>query len=286
MAVTTMQSDINLALIAKLTALADDELLLCQRNGEWIGHAPMLEEDIALANIAQDELGHAMLWLGLRQELDNSDPDRSDPDRSDPDRSDPDRSDPDRSDPDRSDPDRLCFGREAADFRSCQLVEQPKGDWAFTLLRQYLFDAYEQQWLAAACHSSHQGLAAIAHSIGREERFHLEYSSLWVKQLALGTAESQQRSQQALNILWPLAGQLFVPLPGDDLLLKAAIIPATSSIQARWQAEVGAYLHHLGLVVPSTPMLQAPRHIASPYRAALIAELQAVARSDAATAVW
>lgn len=113
------------ALVARLTAWADDEVVLAQRLSEWVGHAPILEEDIAIANLAQDELGHAKLWLELRQELDGSDPDR------------------------------LVYFRDPLEFQNAILVELPKGDWAFTMVRQYLFDAYENLWLKEAAKSAY-----------------------------------------------------------------------------------------------------------------------------------
>ncbi|MDX1523563.1 MAG: Phenylacetic acid catabolic protein, partial [Anaerolineae bacterium] len=100
-----MNKSLKTALTARLTALADDELILAHRDSEWTGHAPILEEDIALANIAQDELGHATVFFGLLQDLTGADPDQ------------------------------IAFFRDAPDFRNAQLVELPKGDWAFTMLR-------------------------------------------------------------------------------------------------------------------------------------------------------
>jgi ring-1,2-phenylacetyl-CoA epoxidase subunit PaaC len=111
------------ALVGKLTALADDEVVLAQRLSEWVAHAPILEEDIAIANLAQDELGHAKLYLELRQELDGSDPDQ------------------------------VVFLRDPLDYGNAVLVELPRGDWAFTMVRQYLFDAYEGLWLREAASS-------------------------------------------------------------------------------------------------------------------------------------
>ena len=126
------------ALIRKLTALADDEIILAHRDGEWTGHAPILEEDIALANIAQDELGHAMLYLGLRRDLDGSDPDR------------------------------LAMFRKAAEYTNTRLVELPRGDWATTMVRQFLYDAYEALWLEAAAKSTYMPLAEVAQKALRE----------------------------------------------------------------------------------------------------------------------
>ncbi|HRP48297.1 MAG TPA: phenylacetate-CoA oxygenase subunit PaaC, partial [Trueperaceae bacterium] len=148
-----------------------------------------LEEDIAIANVAQDEIGHAVAWLELRAALDGSDPDR------------------------------LVFFRAASDYRSAWLSEQPRGDWAFTMLRQYLFDAYEAELLARLSASSYRPLADTAAKVAREELFHLRHSALWVERLAFGTDESRKRLQAALNELWPLMPQLLTALPGDALLV-------------------------------------------------------------------
>ncbi|MCS6911212.1 MAG: phenylacetate-CoA oxygenase subunit PaaC, partial [Anaerolineales bacterium] len=149
-------TEIERALAEKLLALADDELILAHRNSEWTGHAPILEEDIALANIAQDELGHAMLYYELHCALAGGTPDR------------------------------LAFFREAADFRNVQLVELPKGDWAFTMLRQYLFDAYELALLAQLTHSAHRPLAEVAAKVRNEELYHYKHTGAWVRRLGLG----------------------------------------------------------------------------------------------------
>lgn len=115
-------------LVEKLTALADDEVVLAQRLSEWVAHAPIPEEDIAIANLAQDELGHAKLYLELRRELDGSDPDE------------------------------LVFFRDPLEYQNAVLVELPKGDWAFTMVRQYLFDLYENLWLEEARKSAYPPL--------------------------------------------------------------------------------------------------------------------------------
>ena len=127
-----MEEPLKQALIGKLTAMADDELILAHRNSEWTGHAPLLEEDIALANLAQDELGHATTLFGLGETLSGRTPDQ------------------------------MAFFRDAAAFRNVQLVELPRGDWAFTMLRQYLFDAYEHVLYAALQTSSYQPLQDFA----------------------------------------------------------------------------------------------------------------------------
>jgi len=245
------------ALIARLTALADDELILSHRDAEWVGHAPILEEDIALANIAQDELGHAGVWLSLRGDLDGSDPDT------------------------------LAFRRDAGEYRSARLVELPRGDWAFTLVRQFLFDAYEAVLIDETCASTYAPLAEAARKIVREERFHLQHTALWVERLGLGTDESNRRSQAALDELWPLTPQLFAPVPGEESLVAAGIVPDLAGVQARWTPLVTAHLARSGLRVPATPSAPpAPRTEHTEHLAELLREMQEVARQEDPGTIW
>ncbi len=108
-----MEASVELALCRRLLMMADDELILGHRNSEWAGHAPILEEDIAFANIAQDEMGHAAIWYRILSDITGDSADK------------------------------LVFFRDATEYRNCQLVELPKGDWARTIVRQYLFDSFE-----------------------------------------------------------------------------------------------------------------------------------------------
>ena len=142
-----------------LLAMADDELILGHRNSEWTGHAPILEEDIAFANIAIDEMGHARLWYELYGQRIGSAVDD------------------------------LVFFRDPPDFRNVRLVELPRGDWAFSMLRQYLFDAFELARAEALLQSSYRPLAEMAAKIRQEERYHYRHSESWVRRMGLGTAE-------------------------------------------------------------------------------------------------
>jgi ring-1,2-phenylacetyl-CoA epoxidase subunit PaaC len=253
----TMHEQLKQALIAKLTALADDELILAHRNSEWVGHGPILEEDIALANIAQDELGHAALWYGLRSALDGSDPDR------------------------------LAFFRDATEFRNCELVELPKGDWAFTLLRQYLFDAYEALWLSAAKGSPYQPLAEVAAKVLREERFHLQHTRAWVERLGLGTEASNRRMQAALDAQWGYAQQLFVPLPEEELLVGEGLVPDLAELKGAWLEATSAHLQASGLKLPLQPGYQpTSRQTHTEHLWSLLAEMQSTARWDPEATVW
>ncbi len=244
------------ALIRKLTALADDEVVLAQRLSEWVGHAPILEEDIAIANLAQDELGHAKLYLELRRELDGSDPDE------------------------------LVFLRDPLDYQNAVLVELPKGDWAFTMVRQYLFDAYEHLWLQGASRSGYPPLAEVAGRILKEERFHLKHSSLWVERLALGTEESHRRAQEALDLLFPYARQLFCPLEEEGALVEAGILPDLRALEGPYLEEVESFLKGVGLRVPEGGYVPKSRKEHTEYLWSLLAEMQSVARWDREAKAW
>jgi ring-1,2-phenylacetyl-CoA epoxidase subunit PaaC len=246
------------ALANWLLAQADDQLILAHRSSEWTGHAPILEEDIALANIAQDELGHAIQWYGLLTDLRGEDSGY---------------------------PDQLVYERGEADWRNCQLVELPNGDWAFTMLRQYLLDAYEHVLLEQLERSQHQAVAAIAARIRREELYHLRHSSAWVRRLALGTDESHRRMQAALDVQWPYVGQLFTPLQSEAQLVEAGYIPSTTELQKGWLAMTMPTLSTCLLIVPATPLRSLGREFHTPHLRRLLDDLQQVARLDP-QAVW
>lgn len=230
--------------------MADDELILAHRDSEWTGHAPILEEDIAIANIAQDELGHATVLFGLVEQLTAETPDR------------------------------LAFFRDAGAFRNVQLVELPKGDWAFTMLRQYLFDAYEHVLLEALRDSTYQPLADAVAKFRGEEMYHLRHTHAWVERLGLGTDESNGRMQDALNILWQYTAQLFVPMAEDELLVKEAIFPDVRLLKAPWEAIVRPHLEASGLIVEERVLIEEPRSEHTLHLTDLLEDMQHVARWD------
>lgn len=245
-----MDAKLKGLLAQKLLAMADDELVLAHRNSEWTGHAPILEEDIAFANIAQDELGHATVWYGLLHDLTGSDPDQ------------------------------LVFFRQPGEYRNVQLVELPKGDWAFSMLRQFLFDAFElvrgQQLVA----SQYEPIAQAAAKIRQEELYHFRHTSNWVKRLGLGTEESRQRMQLALEKLWPYALQLFQPIANESWLVEAGYVPVPVRIQSEWESLVSSLLSQAGLLVstlgPSSVAASREEHTS--YLADMLSEMQQVAR--------
>jgi ring-1,2-phenylacetyl-CoA epoxidase subunit PaaC len=245
-----MNADLQRALTSRLLAWADDEMILGHRNSEWAGRAPILEEDIAFANIAQDEMGHAAIWYGLYCELTGDDADR------------------------------LVCERDAAAYRNVQMVELPNGDWAFSLLRQYLFDAAEMARLPHLMDRGYRPIKEGAAKIRPEEMYHYRHTSAWVQRLGLGTEESNRRMQRALDQLWTYARQLFVPLPGEALLVEAAYVPEPGELRQEWESVVAPFLNEAGLQVPATDSPPPPQREAySPHRVTLLNEMQEVARA-------
>jgi ring-1,2-phenylacetyl-CoA epoxidase subunit PaaC len=235
-------------------AYADDKLVLAHRNSEWCGHAPILEEDIAFANLALDELGHAVLWYQILAELLSEDPELY--------------------------PDQLVYGRSASQFRCSHFVALPNGDFGFSMLRQYLFDQMDSLRLQALMTSDHQPMAQAAAKIFQEERYHLRHTRSWVRRLALGTAESKSRMQHALDALWPYAGQLFAPIEPDDLLLNADTWPDSADLETAWRDQVGQFISGCELQLPQTPFKQLDRRLPAQHLVDVLAELQQVARLD------
>lgn len=170
---------------AAALALGDDALVLAQRLGEWAGNAPVLEEDVALTNIALDLLGQARTLLSLA-----------------------------------GDEDDLAYGREERGFRNVQLVERPNGDFADTIARQLYFSVHHEL-LYAALSATDSSLAPMAAKAVKEVAYHRDHAEQWTLRLGDGTAESHRRMQRALDGLWRYTGELFEPLDGLDVDLPA-----------------------------------------------------------------
>jgi ring-1,2-phenylacetyl-CoA epoxidase subunit PaaC len=205
-----------------LLALADDALVLSHRLGEWAGNAPVLEEELALANIALDLLGQARtLYAGLGDE------------------------------------DELAFLREERAFRNCQLAEQPNGDFAHTMIRQFYFSAW-QELLFRQLGALGQPLAAKA---VKEAEYHRDHAEHWTLRLGDGTEESHERAQRAVDSLWRFTGELFEPLedPGQGPV-GGVDWPA---LQASWNERITTVFERATLTVPEGPQQwgasQAPR---------------------------
>lgn len=210
--------------------LADTSLILGQRLGEWVGHAPALEEDLGLANIALDLIGQARLLLTYAGEIEA-------------------RGNGLSGGAARSEDD-LAFLRGGEDFRNLTLVEQPNGDFVRTIVRQCLADAWQLGVYESLQQSTDRRLAEIAARAVRETQYHLRYSSGWVVRLGDGTAESHERVQRALNELWPYTQELFATDETDRAMHEAGVAPLPGDLAPRWSARVDEVLREATLVRP------------------------------------
>ncbi len=240
--------------------MGDNTLVLGHRVSEWCGHAPVLEEDIALANTALDLIGQTQLWLGLAGEIEGKD----------------------------RDADALAFRRDAWDFRSALLVEQPNGDFGNTILRQYLFDQWQVIVLAALESSADARVAAIAAKALKEASYHVERSRGTVVGLGDGTEESNAKMQAALDRLYPYVGELFADDATDGALASAGIAPLPSSLRPGYDTALAATLAEADLTLPDTNWSQTggrdgSRH--SEHLGHLLTEMQWLQRAYP-DAVW
>jgi ring-1,2-phenylacetyl-CoA epoxidase subunit PaaC len=203
--------------------LADTCLVLGQRLGEWVGHAPALEEDLGLANTSLDLIGQARLLLTHAGELEGRGRDE----------------------------DALAMSRDQSDFLNLSLVEQPNGDFGRTIVRQFLIDAWQLELYEALQRSTDTRLAEIAAKALKETRYHLSYSGGWVIRLGDGTEQSRRRVQQALDELWRFTRELFAPDDVDDAMLRAGIAPSLAELAPRWSARVDEVLREATLQRPA-----------------------------------
>jgi ring-1,2-phenylacetyl-CoA epoxidase subunit PaaC len=244
------------ALFEYLLRLGDDRLVLGQRLAEWCGHGPILEEDIAISNIALDLLGQATMFLRLAGEVEGKGRDE----------------------------DALAYFREAVEFRNCHLVELPKGDFAFTIARQFFFDAYAVVLLGALAKGSNAELTAIAAKSLKEATYHLRHSGEWMLKLGDGTDESHHRVQRAVDDLWRFTSELFAIDEVDRAMLDTGVAPEAAGIQAQWETLVRDVIDRATLTLPnSLPRAASARggrtgqH--TEHLGHLLAEMQIVARS-------
>jgi ring-1,2-phenylacetyl-CoA epoxidase subunit PaaC len=208
--------------------LADNALILGHRNSEWTGYGPILEQDIALSNIALDLIGQARFLYQYAAQLIG----------------------PGTTE------DILAYGRDAWDFRNCLLVEQDNGDWGKTILRQFLFSAWQFYFYEKLRHDQDPDLAAIAEKSLKEVTYHLRWSSEWVIRLGDGTDESHRRMERALDQLWKFTGELFVPAPYEESLISPGRAVDPGLIRASWMEKVAEVLEEaqLGPVAENTWM--------------------------------
>ena len=230
-----------------LVRLGDDRLVLGHRLSEWCGHGPILEEDIALANIALDLIGQANLFLEQAGKAEGKGRDQ----------------------------DALAYFREAVDYRNLLMVELPKGDFAFTIARQFFFSVFNYLQMEQLAKSKHGDVAGIAAKAVKEAKYHVRHSADWMVKLGDGTAESHDRLQNAVTELWRYTGEMFI---ADDID-RAVLDPST--LEPAWRGHVDDVVKRATVTLPEVKYMQrggrAGKH--TEHLGHMLTEMQIVARS-------
>lgn len=237
-----------------LMRMADDELIIAHRHSEWTGLGPLLEEDIAFSSIAQDKLGHAHAVYAILHEHFQL-----------------------------AVPDTLAFMRNESEMRCCQFVELPNGEYDFSLMRHYLFDAAEYMRWTALTQSSLEPIAKLAVKIRGELKYHLYHAQTWVKQLgAQGSEESHARMQTALREAWPYALGMFEPTDADAALIADGVFVGEAAICEQWLAFITPTLNEATLQIPehAEPIYGGRKGYHSEHLQPLLTEMTEVYRID------
>ena len=236
-----------------LLRIADTHLILAQRLAEWCGHAPVLEEDIALANMALDLVGQSRALLTRAGQLEGHGHDE----------------------------DQLAFLRDERDYFNATLVELPRGDFAFTVLRNLFIATWSQLLWARLQDSSDAEVAAIAGKAVKEARYHQQHAADWVVRLADGTLEARRRVDAALGDLWRYTSELFGADAVDEHAHGARLGPRWVDLQAPWLAEITAVFEEAGLALPQGSGFRSTgtRGVHSEHMGHILTEMQHLQRS-------
>lgn len=241
------------ALLTYVLRQGDRALVLAQRLQEVITHAPEIEEDMALANLALDLIGQARTLYTYAGQVEGRDHDE----------------------------DHFAYWRDQHEFLNPLLVEQSNGDFAHVIVRQFLHDAYALPYWGAMTSSTDEVLAALAKKAVKETGYHLRHSRSWVVRLGDGTDESHRRAQQAVDALWRFTGELFEADDVERELVAAGVAADPGAVRQSWQATVSETLDEATLAEPSVGVMQtggrSGRH--SEAFSYLVGELQVVARA-------
>jgi len=231
-----------------LLRLADDHLILGHRLSEWCGHAPMLEEDLAMPNMALDLIGQARALYAYAAEVEGEGRTEDD----------------------------FAYLRREREYRNCLLAERPNGDFAHTMLRQLTFASFMEPMWRAMTNSSDETLAGIAAKAVKEVAYHIRHAGEWVVRLGDGTEESARRMKAAAEELAPYVGELFETDEVTEAMAGAGIAPAPASLRPEFDRTIGAIFAEAGLEIPATPWMQSGgrqgRH--GEHMGYLLAELQ------------
>ena len=232
---------------------ADDALVLGHRLSEWCGHAPMLEEDMALANIALDLLGQARELYSYAAKVEGRG----------------------------NDQDKFAYLRDVRQYRNLLLTEQPNGDFARTIVRQFFYSAFADLYWRAMMTSADATLAAIAAKSEKESAYHLRHSSEWVIRLGDGTDESHRRTQAAIDDLWAFTGEMFERDEAERGLIDAGIAVDPRTLKQQWLKTITGVVKEATLALPKSDwMQQGGRHGRhSEHLGHLLSELQSMQRT-------
>jgi len=208
--------------------LADNALIIGHRNSEWCGHGPILEQDIAISNIALDYIGQARNFYQYAAQLQGN----------------------------AATEDSLAYLRDVVDFKNCLLVELPNGDWGQTVLRQFFFSTYQYFFYQQLQNSLDKQLAAIAEKALKEVTYHVRWSSEWVIRLGDGTEESKQRVLHAVDELWSYTGEMFQPACYELLALSEGYGIDLTSIKNSWDAKIKSVFEEATIPLPTVAWMQ------------------------------
>ncbi|WP_426491129.1 1,2-phenylacetyl-CoA epoxidase subunit PaaC [Hymenobacter sp. 102] len=233
--------------------LADTSLILAHRLSEWCGHGPILEQDLAMANISLDLLGEARSYYQYAAELEGRGRTEDD----------------------------LAYLRNAVEYRNVLLAEQPNGDFAHTIVRQFIYDAFHYHLLLHLQTGPDKQLAAIAEKSVKEAAYHVKWSAEWVIRLGDGTEESRRRVEAAINALWRYSGELTTPSATEQVLQAAGFLPDHAAIQQQIDQHVERVFVEATLPVPQGVFMQKGGKIGrhSEHLGYLLAELQYLQRT-------
>lgn len=232
---------------------ADDALILGHRLSEWCGHAPMLEEDMALSNIALDLLGQARELFGYAAKVEAKG----------------------------NNEDKFAYLRDVRQYRNLLLLEQPNGDFARTMVRQLFYSAFADPYWRAMMKSADATLGAIAAKSEKESAYHLRHASEWIVRLGDGTAESHTRVQAAIDDLWAFTGEMFVVDDSERALVEAGIAVDPEKLRPQWLKTLRGVVEEATLKLPASDWMQQGGRVGrhSEHLGHLLSELQSMQRT-------
>lgn len=232
---------------------ADDALILGHRLSEWCGHAPTMEEDMALANMGLDLLGQARELYSHAARVEGKD----------------------------NDEDKFAYLRDVRQYRNLLLLEQPNGDFARTMVRQFFYSAFADLYWRTMMTSGDATLAAIAAKSEKESAYHIRHSSEWIVRLGDGTEEGHARAQTAIDDLWALTGEMFEADDSERGLIENGIAVDPATLHAQWLKTVSSVVNEATLALPKSDWMQqggrSGRH--SEHLGHLLSELQSMQRT-------